>query len=324
MTVQIYGYMQLPLVGSRRAEVEAQMEALAVRCGGSVRGRVFCEAGSPVTVLWSLLVALDECSGGGIIEGLHEIAAEEGVDVSRLLTAPPPTPAFTSMLDALSQWGGVYVIAPSPRHFDGLGSPRNAVLQRILRTHPEVSVEYVHPVSVPLAKRTEPDTDLLAREDEQEEDLDEDRPVELGVEQVDAYGLALEVIRLSAHRYLTRAGLGDLVDPVDALLTEVVNAAIRFTTRTNQAPGANQLTVRWLRFPTRLIVMVEETRDHADEPISVALQNLCDRQRVAKVGRGQREDGGTVTWFDLTLPRYRAPGDQPGPRCTRQAVGGGS
>ncbi|KIA61362.1 hypothetical protein FG87_31180 [Nocardia vulneris] len=310
--------MQLPLVGARRTEAEAQMEALAARCGGSIRGRVFCEVGSPVTALWSLLAALDECSGPGIIEGLHEIAAREGVDVSRLLTAPPPTPAFTSMLDALSQWGGVYVIAPSPRHFDGLGYPRNVVLQRILRTDPEVSVEYVHPISIPLVVPPKRDTETLAHEGD--EDLDEDRPVELGVEQVDAYGLALEVIRLSAHRYLTRAGLGDLVEQVDALLTEVVNAAIRFTTRTNQAPQANRLTVRWLRYPVRLIVMVEETRDHADEPISVALQNLCDRQHVAEVSRDRGEDGGTVTWFDLPLPRYRLPGDEPRPRCSGRSA----
>ncbi|QBS41323.1 hypothetical protein DMB37_15530 [Nocardia sp. CS682] len=297
------------------------MEALAADCGGTLVGRVFCEAGSPTAVLWSLLVALDEGSGDGIIERLHEVAARNGVDLARLIASPPPIPAFLAMLNALSRWGGEYVIAPGPGHFDGLGAPRNIVLERISQACRSASVEYVHPVSAPRAMRLDRGEDRLAEGDE---GWDEDRPVELGTEQVDAYGLALEVIRLSAHRHLTRAGLGDLVDQVDALLTEVVSAAIRFTARANQAPGANQLTVRWLRYPDRLVVTFEETREHAHEPISVALQSLCDRHRGTSVGRDRGEGGGTVTWFDLPLPLYRPQGKETSSPFTRQRPGGWS
>ncbi|WP_433657937.1 ATP-binding protein [Nocardia sp. CA-128927] len=254
------------------------------------------------------------------MEPLHELAARNGVDLARLVASPPPTPAFMAMLNALSRWGGEYVIAPDPAHFDGLGAPRNVVLERISQASRSVSVEYVHPVSMPRAIRLDRGEDRLAEEDE---GWDEDRPVELGVEQVDAYGLALEVIRLSSHRYLSRTGLCDLVDQVDALLTEVVSAAIRFTARANQTPGANQLTVRWLRYPDRLVVTFEETREHAHEPISVALQGLCDQHR-ASVGRDRREGGGTVTWFDLPLPLYRSYGKETRPPFTAQTPGGRS
>ncbi|WP_405160787.1 hypothetical protein OG203_31010 [Nocardia sp. NBC_01499] len=312
--------MQLPLVGSQRAEVEAQMEALAAECGGRLAGRVFCEAGSPAAVLWSLLVALDECSGGRIMEPLHELAARNGIDLARLVASPPPTPAFMAMLNALSRWGGEYVIAPGPAHFDGLGAPRNVVLERISQASRSVSVEYVHPVSMPRAVRLDRGEDRLAEDDE---GWDDDRPVGLGVEQVDAYGLAVEVIGLSSHRHLSRAGLCDLVDQVEALLREVVSAAIRFTARANQAPGANQLTVRWLRYPDRFLVMFEETREHAHEPISVALQALCDQYR-ASVGRDRREGGGTVTWFELPLPLYRSYGKETRSPFTGRASGGRS
>lgn len=314
----MYGYMQLPLVGSQRAQVEAQMEALAAHYGGSVEGRVFCEEGSPTEALWSLFLALDERSGGRLVEQLRELASRAGVDLTRLLTTPPPTSAFLALLSALSQWRGECVIAPSPDHFDGFGVPRNVVLERFSQLNPEVSVEYVHPVPTPRVMGLDRGEDRLAAGGE---NWDQDRPVELGCEQVDAYGLAMEIVALSSYRHLTRAGLGDLVDHVQALLAEVVGQAIRFTARANLAADANQLTVRWLRYPDRLVVTFEEIREHSGEPISVALQSLCDLHSGASVSRDRREGGGTVTWFDLPLRLYRPPGDEITTQITDQAAG---
>ncbi|KIA61119.1 hypothetical protein [Nocardia vulneris] len=306
--------MQLPLLGSQRTEVEAEMEALAARCGGTIEGRLFCEAASPVAVLWSLVVAVDERSNGWLMEQLREAADRTGVDLARLVASAAPVPAFMAMLDALSRWGGEYVIAPSPAHFDGLGAARKVVLERISQASRSATVEYVDPLLVPRGAQPDRSEERRAAESEV---LDEDRPVELGVEQIGAYGLALEVIGLSTHRHLARAGLGDLIDQVDALLGEVVRAALRFTARANLAADTNRLTVRWLRYPDRLLVTLKETRDHAD-PISVALRAVCDRHRGTSVGRDRCEDGGTLTWFELPLPHYRPPG----PSVTRQVAGG--
>ncbi|WP_194834888.1 hypothetical protein, partial [Nocardia sp. XZ_19_369] len=294
---------------------------LAADYGGSLKGRVFCEAGSSVTALWSMLVALDECSGGRMVEQLREFAARGGVDLTRLLATPPPTSAFLQLLDALSRWGGECVIAPSPDHFDGNGVPRKVLLELIARADPVVSVEYLTPLPIPRAMRLDRSEDHLITGNK---DWDEDRPVELGCEQFHAYGLASEIVGLSNHRHLSRAGLGDLVDHVHALLAETVCQAIRFTARENLPPAANQLTVRWLRYPNRLLVTVEETREHHDEPISIALERLCGLRRGASVGRDQREGGGTVTWFDLPLPLYCPPGRNPWAQATGLANGGRS
>lgn len=117
----MYGYMQLRLVGSQRAEMEGRLEELAASNGGTVQGRVFCEEGPPIATLWSMLLALDERSGGRAAEQLRQLAWREGFDLKRLLGAAPPTSALWALLDALSRWRGSCVIVPSPDHFDGLG-----------------------------------------------------------------------------------------------------------------------------------------------------------------------------------------------------------
>lgn len=317
MTVEMYGYMQLRLVGSQRADMEARLEELAASNGGTVQGRVFCEDGPPIETLWSMFLALDESSGGQMADQLRQIAWRDGVDLKRLLAGGPPTSALWALLDALSRWGGSYVIVPSPDHFDGLGVPRKVLLERISEIDGAVSVLYLDPgTSEARVDRRE------ARLSETHALLGGDRAVLLGKVEVDASGLAVEIVRLSAYRHLMRAGLSDVAEQVDALMGEIIGEAVRFTIRASLATDANRLTVRLLRFPETLVVQVEETREHSDDPISVQVEGLCDRHSGGHVGREALDGGGTLTWFELPLPGYEPYVESEIRRAARRAIRG--
>ncbi|MGQ4617322.1 hypothetical protein [Nocardia sp. R7R-8] len=276
MTAQMYAYLRLPLVGGRRDEIVREITDFAAGHGFGVR-RVFCEAGPPASVLWSLVQELDRKSGNHLVSELTMSAHREGIDLERLLAAAPsPNGALRALFAELDRNGGGYVVVPSPEHLEGLEMPRPVLLRRLSEMRPAVGVLYLRPGSggVPPRKGRMP------------------RGV-LGEFRVKAFGLAVEVARLNLHVYLSRAGLGELVDQCDAVVREFVRDAIRAA----EASGvANELRVRLIRHPQALTVRFDETREH-DEPVTEAV-----RARCARVHRSLSAAGGTVTSCEFPLP----------------------
>ncbi|WP_433195829.1 hypothetical protein ACQP1G_42485 [Nocardia sp. CA-107356] len=292
MTTPTFGYLQMSLVGARRAEVEQHIEALAARSRRMV-DKIACEPSAPVEVLGSLLKALDRRSGGRTLPTLAELARSQGVELDRLLSSRPATAVFWSLVAELDRAGGGYILTPSPRHLDGLGSSRSALLHRLSQTHPAIIVVYTDPAP------DQPD-------ERPPEPLDEARSGVVCQFRVAALGCAVEVAALNAHIGLARAGLGDMVDQVDALLREIIGSAVAFDSET--APEvANQLTVELVRDPETLRVVTHETRDHAGEPVSDAIARLCDRSCGGRAIRTRTATGGTLTCCELPLRLYDQP-----------------
>ncbi|MGO4648811.1 hypothetical protein AB4305_28225 [Nocardia sp. 2YAB30] len=283
----MYAYLRLPLVGGRRNEILQEMTDFAARHGFGVR-RVFCEAGPPAGVLWSLVREWDRRSGGHLVSELTEFAHREGVDLDRLLAGgPSPNSALRALFAELDGSGG-YVVVPSPEHLDGLDVPRSVLLRRISEIRPPASVLYLRPESGGLRPANRPD--LRTRATRGKED-----PGVVGEFKVNAFGLAVEVARLNTHVYLSRAGLGELIEQADALVSEFVRDAI---SAAETSGAANELRVRLVRRPETLAVEFDETREHADEPVSEAMLAHC-----ARVNRSRSVANGTVTWCELPLPR---------------------
>ncbi|WP_433759569.1 hypothetical protein [Nocardia sp. CA-135398] len=286
MTTLTFGYLQLSLVGARRAEVEQHIEAFAARHGRAV-DKIAYEPTPPIALLRSLLEVLNRQSGGRTLPTLAELARRQGIELDRLLNSRPATAVFWSLVAELDRVGGGYILTPSPRHLDGLGSSRSALLHRISQTHPAITVVYTDPAP------DQPD-------ERPSEHLDEARSGVVCQFRVAALGCAVEVAALNAHIGLTRAGLGDMVDQVDALLREIIGSAVAFDSET--APEvANQLTVEVMRDPETLRVLAHETRDHADEPVSATVARLCDLPPGGRVTRTRSATGGTLTCCELPL-----------------------
>ncbi len=292
MTALTFGYLQQSLVGTHRAEVVQHIEAFATRHGRAV-DKIACEPSAPAEVLRSLLKALDRRSSGRALPTLGELARRQGADLDRLLDYRPAMTVFWSLVAELDRAGGGYILTPSPRHLDGLGSSRSVLLQRISQTHPAITVVYTDPAP------DQPD-------ERPPEHLDEARSGVVCRFRVAALGCAVEVAVLNAHIGLTRAGLGDMVDRVDALLREIVGSAVAFDAETIPEV-ANQLTVELTRDPDTLRVLTHETRDHAGEPVSGTIARLCDLPPAGRVTRTRSATGGTLTCCELPLRLYDQP-----------------
>ncbi|MGQ4599541.1 hypothetical protein [Nocardia sp. R6R-6] len=279
MTAQMYAYLRLPLVGNRRNEIVREITEFAAGHGFGVR-RVFCEAGPPASVLWSLVQELDRRSGNHLVSELTMSAHQEGIDLDRLLAATPtPNGALRALFAELDSNGG-YVVVPSPEHLDGLDVPRHVPLRRLSELRPAASVLYLRPGPGPRERRP----DIAPRSGGV-----------LGEFKVNAFGLAVEVARSNTHVYLSRAGLGELIEQCDAVVSEFVRDAI---CAAEASGAANELRVRLICHPEALAVEFDETREHADEPVSEEI-----RARCARVHRSPSAAGGTVTWCELPLPR---------------------
>ncbi|WP_062993821.1 ATP:cob(I)alamin adenosyltransferase [Nocardia anaemiae] len=292
MTALTFGYLQQSLVGARRTEVVEHIEAFAAR-HGRVVDKIACEPSPSVAVLRSLLEALDRRSGGRALPMLAELARRQGVELDRLLDYRPSTTVFWSLVAELDRAGGGYILTPSPRHLDGLGSSRSVLLHRISQTHPAITVVYTDPAP-----------------DQPPAYLDQNHSGVVCQFRVAALGCAVEVATLNAHIGLARAGLGDMVDQVEALLREIIGSAVEFDAETvSEEP--NQLTVELVRGPETLRVLTHETRDHAYEPVSDHIHQLCDWPLVGRATRTRLPTGGTLTCCELPLRLYDQPDELP-------------
>ncbi|WP_433521567.1 hypothetical protein ACQPZ2_30220 [Nocardia pseudovaccinii] len=294
MTAPTFGYLQLSLVGTHRADAVRHIEAFAAR-HGRVVDKIACEPSAPVEVLRSLLEALDRRSGGRALRTLAELARRQGASLDRLLDTRPATTVFWSLIAELDRAGGGYILTPSPRHLDGLGSSRSVLLQRLSQTHPAITIVYTDPAPEQLPEPAPGQ-------------LDEARSGMVCQFRVAALGCAVEVAALNVHIGLTRAGLGDMVDQVEALLREIIGSAVEFDAKT--APQeTNQLTVELVRDPETLRVLTHETHDHAHELISDAIHRLCDRPGGGRATRTRSATGGTLTCCELPLRFHDQPNE---------------
>ncbi|CAM4378416.1 hypothetical protein NONI108955_23500 [Nocardia ninae] len=276
----MFGYVQLAAAQTSPNRMAEQLEESARSYGGSVWGRIFCEARSPVRDLWALLHAFDRESGAQVVARLWQFAERERVDLEKLLRSAPPTSALWSLLDALDNADAGHLLVPSPEHFDNLGVPRHVLLHRISQVAPQAKVLYV-------------DSSLGCGE----------RPGRIAEFEVPAFSLAEEIVELNLRKQLTRSGLGDLVEAVDDLMHELVGDAVRASvTNLGSEPGRMRVEV-WCP-PESATVMVElyETRDHADEPVSEAVQQICGTDHGGSARRARSDTGGTVTRCEIPLP----------------------
>ncbi|WP_218024926.1 hypothetical protein [Nocardia pseudovaccinii] len=240
----MFGYINLDLVGTSRAAMEARLEEFANSYGGTVEGRIFCEQGSAVRVLWSLIREADSDFGGGVIPRVYAAARHRTVSMDRLLGSPSPTPALWRLLDALAHSDGGYLLVPSAAHFEHLGVPRHVFLQRISNLTPTVQVLFL-------------DSGPWSSE-----------PGLVAEFEVPAFP-AEEFIWMNLRQRLARAGLGELVEPIGRLLHEVVGAALN-DTAADPSLVHNTFRVRVLCPPESSTVVVEilDMRESSDEPVT--------------------------------------------------------
>ncbi|AYF75292.1 hypothetical protein D7D52_17025 [Nocardia yunnanensis] len=290
----MYAYVRLALTITTPArEAVEDIEELALRYGGSVLGRVYYEKGSPVPVLLSLLAGIDKELDGEVFPLLRTSAADHRLDLQQLLDAPPPTPALWSLLDAIAAGGEaeVYVFVPSPEHFDGLGVPRQTVLQRIYEIAPRVNVlyldRYVDAADHRPGRRLPGGSTPPHRK--------HGVLLERALNQVPA---APQIACSIANEKLSRAGLRELVGPVSAALTELVGDFI--ATR----PGeANQMQLRIECRPgtDRLALEVWETRGRERGAVSATVAAIVEPVG-GSVARWPSTAGGTITRCEFPLP----------------------
>lgn len=284
-----FGYLQLSLVGERADEVTGELEALAAHFDGSIKGRVFAELEPPGQALWSMLTA-------GEHERIRTTAARRRIALERVLRGPPPTTALWMLLDTLARCNGepTYLLVPSAQHFDGLGVPRDLMLRRFSDACPSLMVMYADSSQATLLRNGPPLGEVSA----------DDRSGALVDLTVEAFAHPVEVVRSYASWTLSRAGLGDLVEPVDALVRLLVGAAVDDPSTADD----NRLRVRVIHPPqaTTLTVEVWETRDHSDESVGGTVMQCVDQGAGGSVKRYRSTSGGTVTCCELVLPTARS------------------
>ncbi|WP_157124026.1 hypothetical protein [Nocardia mexicana] len=299
MTTVMWGYLRLALAGGSARVIEGEIERLAGEFGGSVRGRLFREAGAPAPLLWSLVDEADRQADGAVIAAVRAIADRRRVDLDRLLRAAPPTPALWRLLDALAVSGSGdrpgRLIVPSEDHFDGLGVSKALVLHQIAVTAPDVVVTYLDPGGEAGG------VDRGARlgecgPDEDRSGVIADVPVHAHAEE------AVDLVLCNMLVQLERRGLSDLEERASGVVRALVGAA------TDDASAmSNTLRVQ-ARCPSgarTLAVEVWETRDHSTDPVPDGVYMLADLDRGGVVRRCRsRVTGATVTRCDLPLPGY--------------------
>ena len=278
----VFGYLRYPLLGERRTEMVAALKARAESWGGGPLRDVYFETASPVATLWALVEGLDCHTGGHLVSAVTEYARAEGIDVRGVIHAGRVPPVrWRDLLAELDRLHGGWIVVPSLQDLDGLGEPRHVVLQRLASM--DVQVAYLR------GGTSNPETALrrtpaLAVEG-----------TEIGQFRISAFGLAIEIAKLSAQRYLNRAGLGYLVDAVTDLLGDLIGRRLEDTL----VPGqTNELTIQLIRRPESLVVLVSETHDHVGEPISATAHAVCGPEGVSQA---RRYGGGTVTRLEVAL-----------------------
>ncbi|MGW5383948.1 hypothetical protein [Nocardia sp. NPDC003963] len=272
----MYAYVQPELISASPRTIIEDLEESARALGGSVWGRVYAQGPSPASELWSLVAAFDHAHGATVAADLERFAEESGTDLRALVTAPPPTPALWSLLDALTHPDAGYLLVPSPDHLDGLGIPKAAIQRLISRLAPQVHV--VHLDTRPAGSRG-----IVA-------DID-----------IPAAALAQDIVTLRVRQRLQRAGLVDIAGVVEELLTEMLAEAVHASTHTPGDPDHLHIQVLCPPETTTVAIDVIETRDHSNAPIGDGLQRIC-AQTGATPHRWRSETGGTLTRCLLPLP----------------------
>lgn len=281
----IFGYMQWELVQEARTEVELRMRAFAAEHRLTL-DRVECHLPRPSDMMWSLLQELDRQRGTRVAAEVAELAHRRGVDI-HADSHHRAAATFAALVHDLEALGGGTLLIPSPMHLDGMGGAGAQLVERLSR--PGSLIDLWH---------------LGLQADLNSDDIPTGSSPEQVCEfSVAALGWAVEVASLNVHVHLGRAGLGNMVALVDAVLTEIVDDAVRFDLRTIP-DSANRLTVQLELDGRRLIVRISETREHADEPISQSVHRMCE-SIGGRVQRGRLASGRTLT--QCTLPVTQNP-----------------
>lgn len=292
MTVEILGYVQSRLVGHSRRATAGRLEESARAYGGTAR--LYYESPNPARALWRLVETLDARSGSDLAARLWQAADEQGIDLRRLLGGPPPAAALLALLGALAESETGYLLVPSPAHLDGLAVSRSALRHLIARIAPQCRVIFLDPDPAAGGRG------LVAE-----------------VEVVATAPMAVEIVTAHVQQNLRRRALTDVLDPVLAVVTELVSEAVHAADASASALGS-RVRVEVLCPPQSPAVVVDviETRDHTADPISAVVQRICTAAH-ATADRSRTGAGGTLTrcWVPLPdslpattpLPRYPGP-----------------
>lgn len=226
---------------------------------------------------------------------MREFAELHSLGGVQLFREPGPrVEMLWSLYATLAQAGRRHVVTPTPAHLDGLAEPRRDLLRRFSALNAQVW--YLPPEANSIASRHHvvpglPDIQPAA--------------TLVGEFSCQALDTMESVARLHLHEDLTRAGLRDMVDAVEAVVVSLVADAVQATRSAisasawffNEADEFNQVTVRVTRTPDELLIEVHETRAHAHDLVSAAVSSR------GRAGRVRATDGGTLTWCAMPIPR---------------------
>lgn len=339
---RICGYLRTALVSENRADVQRQLSDFAARYGRTI-DKVVCEPEPAATTLWSVLEELDRRYQAGVVPAVTKFAGSMGMDLDGLRDDAGSTSAFWSLVGELDTEGGGCILVPSLEHLANVGNGHHTLLQRVLHVAPSIQVVTMDtepglptvstaapagpvpagnivrpmPAGTPTPAAS-PDTPAVAPVDAallqaaaaaaatgEPHTGTATAPGIVCECQVAALGWAIEVVTVTAHMHLCRAGLSDLVGHVDALLRQLVGEAMQFDAETIPEVS-NRLTIRLVRDPRALTILIHETRQHATEPISKEVLALCRWPHDGRAYRAQSPAGGCITCCELPLPASMA------------------
>ncbi|MBF6216224.1 hypothetical protein IU487_35095 [Nocardia puris] len=285
----MFGYIRLSLEPSLN-EAVTRIAEVAELYGEDTTGRVYVERGAAASVLWSLVLEAEPRAAARV----DQLATRHGLDLAELVHSPPPSTALWRLLDALHRAKGGYVLIPSLEHLGGLGLPESSVTQLIS------SVYHTQVVwTGGKARSTHPPTPGVPS-------------AVVSHVRVTPFGAATEIARIAVHRDLIHAGLNAMIEPVDALVSAVVQAAEK-RWAADGVTLAEQLTVQISRPPSAPVLVIEFHQTHdAAVHAGATLETLCVRTH-----RYRAADGGMVTRYELALPESDTPlPAQPHAPCT--------
>jgi phage gp37-like protein len=273
-------YAQLSRTAENPDDLWRRMVAVAAHHGGYLNRFVY-EPEPPARVAQTPSIENRPRTTLRLPFWMVQIATGGGDDPRRLLEQSP-NPAFWRLVADLRETGGV-IVTPSVDHLAFLGPDKDAVLQWLANRFRPVVVLFADSGAVPDRPSMRPRWRLLCESD------------------VEVFAYAVEVVTVTAHLHMSRAGMNDLVPTVVAILTDIVGTAMEFDAVTVPEPPT-RLRMQLLCDHRVLRVQVIDTRDHADEPISTRLSTLCAQLHRARVFRDRTADGMTLTCCELPLP----------------------
>lgn len=230
-------------------------------------GEIFIEPLAPAHLLWTLFDEVDRRTPtSGILEQIHRVGTELGLDPRRLADSPS-TQMLWKAMEAIDGAGGGHLIVPSRAHLTNLGPSGRAVTDRITR----MRTADIHYLDAGPPTHYKP-THIPRGADIPENDTDEQVVLRLHIEEPDFIGRPDMGFELAHQDWLQT---NTHLDTVCRTLLDDAAAAYP-TCGADSSHHNTHTTLRVLhhRRYGELIVELDETRQRLD-PLSPAIVELC-------------------------------------------------